>query len=181
MTGRPEPKPWQQVAQRPRTGGWLPIDTRTYVMPDGSVSEWDIHRGTDSVSVLALTPDGQVVAVREYRPGPDAVLLNLPGGMIDAGEDAATAAARELREETGYEAGSVEVVGWVWAFSTSTWRQYAVVARDCRPVGEPDAWGGNEYTQPVVLTVEELRSSLRSGGGLQVGPTYLALDAAGLL
>lgn len=180
-TARPEPPRWRRLDERPRTDGWLPVVTRTYRMPDGSASDWDIHLGRDSVSVLALRPDGRVVAVREYRPGPDAVLLNLPGGLIDAGEDAVAAASRELHEETGYRAGSVEAVGWVWAFSTSTWRQHVVIARDCVQVDEPTSWGGDEYTQPVVVTVEDLRGDLRAGGGVQVGPTYLALDAAGLL
>lgn len=175
-----EPQRWTLLAERPRTGGWIPVVTRTYLMPDGSQSDWDIHQGRDSVSVLALTRDGRVVAVREYRPGPDAVLLNLPGGLLDKGEDAAAAAVRELREETGYAAGHVEVVGWIWAFSTSTWRQHVVIARDCEPVADETSWGGDEYCQPVLVTVDELRRDLRSGGGVQVGPTYLALDAAGL-
>jgi ADP-ribose pyrophosphatase len=176
-----EVRGWQLLDERPRADGWIPVVTRTYRMPDGSVSEWDIHRGRDSVAVLALTPAHDVVAVREYRPGPDALLLNLPGGLVDDGEDVVTAAARELREETGYDAGSLEVVGWVWAFSTSTWRQHVVIARGCVPAVAPTSWGGDEYCQPVVVTVGDIRDNLRAGGGVQVGPTYLALDAAGLL
>lgn len=55
------------------------------------------------------------------------------------------------------------------------------VARDCVRVAEPTSWSGDEYTQPVLVSVTELRENLRSGGGLQVGPSYLALDAAGML
>jgi ADP-ribose pyrophosphatase len=59
---------------------------------------------TDWVNIIALTPDDRVVLLRQYRPGVDAICLEIPGGMIDAGEDALAAAQRELVEETGYEA-----------------------------------------------------------------------------
>jgi ADP-ribose pyrophosphatase len=58
----------------------------------------------DWVNILALTPDDRVVLLRQYRVGIDAVCLEIPGGMIDAGEAPLAAAQRELVEETGYTA-----------------------------------------------------------------------------
>lgn len=58
----------------------------------------------DWVNIIALTPDAQVVLVRQFRFGPRAVALEIPGGMIDPGEAPLQSAQRELREETGYVA-----------------------------------------------------------------------------
>ena len=65
------------------------------------------------VNVIPFTEDGQVILIRQYRAGTHEVTLEIPGGMIDAGEDPADAAARELAEETGYVAGSLEPLGVV--------------------------------------------------------------------
>jgi 8-oxo-dGTP pyrophosphatase MutT (NUDIX family) len=70
----------------------------------GASLRFSLIESVDWVNVLALTPDDRVVLLRQYRPGVDAVCLEIPGGMIDAGEDPLVAAQRELVEETGYTA-----------------------------------------------------------------------------
>lgn len=175
-------EPWQLLSERPRTDGWVPVVTRTYRMPDGSVSEWDVHDPAfATVAVLALTPDGEVVLARQFRPGPSEVLWELPGGVVDDGEDLETAAARELLEETGFGCEKVELVGRSWAFGASTWRRAVAVAHGCTSVATPTSWGGDEYCEPVVVTVAELRRIAREGRSSDVDLVYLALDAAGLL
>ena len=175
-------QPWELLAERPRTCGWLPVSTRTYRMPDGSVSDWDIHVPSfTTVAVLALTTDDQVVVARQFRPGPDRVLFDLPGGIVDPGEDLAQAAARELREETGYAAASLEIAGATWAFGASTWRRHVAIARDCQLDGAVTSWGGDEYCEPVLLSLGDFRHVLRSGETTDVDLGYLALDVAGLL
>lgn len=66
-----------------------------------------------AVNVVALTPRHEILLVRQYRFGIGYETLELPGGIIDAGEDHFQGAARELREETGYTGTNWEYLGKV--------------------------------------------------------------------
>jgi len=175
-----EERLWERVGEdEVLHDGWLKIHRRTYRLPDGRTVEWDLHAGGPSVAVLALTPDRRLVMVRQFRPGPDRVVLTLPGGMVDAGETPESAAARELREETGYTAGSVEVV--VSAISNaSPYHRHVAIARDCTP-GHQLNLDDYEDCEPVVMDVDAVRAEARAGRMTGTEQVYLALDHAGLL
>jgi ADP-ribose pyrophosphatase len=79
----------------------------------GKSARYSLISCVDWVNVIALTPDDRVVLIRQYRPGIDAVCIEIPGGMIDDGEDPLTAAKRELEEETGYTSAHWERLGTV--------------------------------------------------------------------
>lgn len=78
---------------------------------DGAGHDFWIVDPPDWVNVVALTDAGEVVLVEQWRHGTGTVTLEVPGGMIDPGEDEETAARRELLEETGYSADHFELLG----------------------------------------------------------------------
>lgn len=69
--------------------------------------------GLDWVNIVALTPENEVVFVRQYRHGAERFTLELPGGCVDPGEDPAASALRELAEETGYTASKLVKLGTI--------------------------------------------------------------------
>ena len=73
-------------------------------LPDGSEAVREYIRHPGAVAVLALLDDGQVVLERQFRYPHGKVFIEIPAGKRDAGEDPASAARRELQEETGYVA-----------------------------------------------------------------------------
>jgi 8-oxo-dGTP pyrophosphatase MutT (NUDIX family) len=91
----------------------------------------------DWVNIIAVTDDGHMVLVEQYRHGTDEMTLEIPGGAVDPGEDAATCAARELEEETGFRAGELIEIGRVDpnpAFLSN--RCWTYLALGCRADGE---------------------------------------------
>ena len=76
--------------------------------------EYAEHRvAKESVMVVALTADERIVLVEEVRPAVDASVVCLPAGLVgdEAPEESASAARRELSEETGWKASTLEVLG----------------------------------------------------------------------
>ncbi len=182
-----DPVGWELVGEEPGFNRFLTVNERRYRLPDGRVVDWDVFGPktaagiTSGITVLPLTPDGRIVTIRIFRPGPDQVVTNLPGGLIEVGEDPAVAGVRELEEETGYACASFEVVSWNWSAASSVYRCYVGIARGCRPDGQ-QALDEFEDCVPVELTVEQLRAELRTPGAMTgIDAAYLALDHAGLL
>ncbi len=80
-------------------------------MPDGKTGIFDLVRHSDSVSILPLDDHGNIWFVNQYRLGAQKVLLELPAGVMESGEDPLFCAHREIREEIGMDAESMLLLG----------------------------------------------------------------------
>jgi ADP-ribose pyrophosphatase len=105
--------PGQLSTRRAYTGRIISLDVDTVRFPDGSSGELEMvrHPGASAVVPFLSDPGGddpQVLLIRQYRYAADGYLYEIPAGRLDAGEDPADCARRELREETGCTAERVE-------------------------------------------------------------------------
>ena len=83
---------------------WAVLRRDVCEMPNGQlVPEYYVLEYPNWVSVVGVTEDEEIILVKQYRHGVKESILEVPGGVIDEGEDSLTAAKREMLEETGYE------------------------------------------------------------------------------
>jgi ADP-ribose pyrophosphatase len=80
----------------------------------GRAARLDIIEHTGAVTMLPLDADGQLWFIRQYRHSVGEVILELPAGTLEPGEDPAAGAARELQEEIGQKAGALEHLASFW-------------------------------------------------------------------
>jgi 8-oxo-dGTP pyrophosphatase MutT (NUDIX family) len=118
----------------------------------------------DWVNVLALTPEHELVLVRQFRFGIDNLSLEIPGGMIEPGEDPLAAGLRELREETGYAGARVRSLGSVHPNpAMQNNRCHFVCVEEARRTDGTD-WDEDEEIEILTQPVEEVYALARSGG-----------------
>ncbi len=111
----PAPLPWERLtSERLQDCRVFRVERVIARSPnDGAEHDFFCIDSAEWVNIVPVTPDDQVVMVRQFRHGSESLTLEIPGGMVDPGEAPKETAARELLEETGYRAERVIPVGAV--------------------------------------------------------------------
>lgn len=133
-------------------------------LPDGDVvDEYFVQESRGYSVIFAMTEAGQVVLVRQYKHGIGRVILELPAGGIDPGEEPAICATRELAEETGYTGDPPEFLA---SFSTnptgSNGRFYLYIIRNAVRSAE-QRLDRTEQIEVVVVDLPTLLGYARDG------------------
>ena len=131
---------------------------------NGTVHDFDVIQAADWVNVVPVTCAGEVVMVRQFRHAVAMVTLETPGGIIDPHDGApAVAAARELREETGYQAGELVPLGTIHPNpATHTNRCHIFLAPNVRLAGAPQ-WDATEDLEVRLVPQSEVDALISSG------------------
>ena len=103
----------KQSSRRAYTGRVIDVDIDTVRFPNGSTGELEMvrHPGASAVVPFLTDPyagDPQILLIKQYRYAAEDFIYEIPAGKLDAGEDPAECARRELREETGCTAEKIE-------------------------------------------------------------------------
>ena len=122
-------QPWQRVEPtETHTVAKRTITIKRFELDGKDKGLWGtfLPENTQMVATIALTTDDKVVVVRQFRPGPEKIMVELPGGFVDKDEPLEVAARRELREETGYEPEAMVFLGSDYkdAYTNGTWNYF---------------------------------------------------------
>jgi ADP-ribose pyrophosphatase len=130
---------------------------------DGGEGRREVVRHGGAVVLLPLTDDGRVLLVRQYRYPTAEILLELPAGTLERGEEPAACAARELEEETGHRAGELISLGAFYsAPGFSDEKLHGFLARGLKPSHELTA-DDDEHLDLVSMPVDELFKAVADG------------------
>jgi ADP-ribose diphosphatase len=157
---------------------WI-IQKRVYELPNGKLADFYVREAPAVACVLAVTEDNKIVTVKQYRPGPDIVCNELPGGVVDEGEDPVKGGMRELKEEAGYSGNVVWNGSWQNDAYTNQPRN-VVVATSCKKVSEPKL-DDTEFAEVELMEIEDFVKLAREGQLTDTGGALIGLDYLGLL
>jgi ADP-ribose pyrophosphatase len=142
---------------------WLAVEAKEISFDGEPPATWYSVRTLDYMAVLAMTDTGKIPLVRQFRPALEVRSLELPAGLVESTETPEAAARRELLEETGCQAGSMELVG---ALDLDAGRmqttQWAFFAPDARVVTDRLS-GEEEDLEVLFVSTDELEELVRRG------------------
>lgn len=124
-------------------------------LPDGQKAIREIVRHPGAVCVVPLTDEGEVVMVKQFRYPFGEVLLEIPAGKLEPGEDPLEAVIRELEEESGAVAGKIEHIGEIYTtVAIFDEKIQLYLARDLKFISaHPDS---DEFIESTKIPLSEL-------------------------
>jgi 8-oxo-dGTP pyrophosphatase MutT (NUDIX family) len=181
QTRRVAVRPWRTLrSQLVFEHEWYRLRRDTVELGDGStIDDYFVSVRRDIALVVAVTPAREIVLVRQYKHGIGDVTLELPGGLVDDGETAEVAAARELLEETGYTAPRLQpLANYAHDPPKATNRIHGFLARDVAHTAPPTA-DPMEELEVVLVPLDEAveRVTREPTAAASVALVYTALEA----
>ncbi|MGN0002756.1 MAG: NUDIX hydrolase [Sphingobacterium composti] len=169
------------IIQRP----WATLRVDKLELPNGNIKdEYYVLEYPTWVNMVAITEDGNVLFVKQYRHGADQIMIELPAGVVEDDEEPEVAARRELLEETGYAFDSIEYICELFANpATSGNLTYTYLLTGGKKVQEQEL-DSSEDIEVVEMSIEESKQFLfenKVGQALHSSALFYAFKKMGLL
>jgi len=143
-------------------GRILDVDVLEVELEDGRRSVREIIRHGVAVAIIPRLPDGRFVFIRQFRKAMEKVCFEVVAGNCDPGEPEEDSAVRELQEETGYIADTIELLGPIYPCIGYCTERIDVFFAEVSRQGET-ALDDDENIEQVVLSEKEVDDMIRTG------------------
>ncbi|HEC2156975.1 ADP-ribose pyrophosphatase [Staphylococcus delphini] len=142
-------------------GKIIEVEKHQVSLPNNETAYREVVKHNGAVAICALTPDQQVILVKQYRKALEQELLEIPAGKLEPGEDRESAAMRELEEETGYKAKKLTLIGEVYGTPGFSNEKISVYFADDLVEGEVNL-DEDEFVEKVLYSLEDVKKAVEA-------------------
>jgi 8-oxo-dGTP pyrophosphatase MutT (NUDIX family) len=154
-------KKWELLEEKDISPSkWFPLALRKYKLPNERIiDDFYIYKQGKGVMVLAITKNKEIVFVRQYKPGVDDIVLELPAGLVED-KSIEENAKRELMEETGIVAEGLELLGNLYQCPTkNNFVCHCFITNNAEINSEPEP-DENEEIEVVLIPINEVEKMI---------------------
>lgn len=157
---------------------WATLRRDTCELPNGTINDhYYVLEYPNWVNMVGITEDNHIIVIKQYRHAAEDILLEIPAGMIEEGEDPQDAAVREMLEETGYTFSSIDRIAQLYPNpATSKNVTYTYLMQGGRKVQDQDL-DETEDIEVFIISIEEAKELLlqnKFGQALQASALFYA-------
>jgi 8-oxo-dGTP pyrophosphatase MutT (NUDIX family) len=156
---------WEVLGtEYPLNERWMKVRKEKVKLPNGKIfDDYYLWESPDAALVVPILEDGRMLLVQQYKHGGGKYVLEFPAGIVEQGEDAISAVARELEEETGYSSSDISQIACLMNNPTKeTGRVYVYLAQGCSKTHDT-SFDESEDIQQVILSVDEVEAKILAG------------------
>ncbi|MDK4102987.1 NUDIX hydrolase [Staphylococcus pseudintermedius] len=142
-------------------GKIIEVEKHKVSLPNNETAYREVVKHSGAVAICALTPDQQVILVKQYRKALEQELLEIPAGKLEPGEDRESAAMRELEEETGYKAKKLTLIGEVYGTPGFSNEKISVYFADNLVEGKVNL-DEDEFVEKVRYSLDDVKKAVEA-------------------